>query len=66
MWAGAVLTKRRFRRRVRASREYTARRTCGLHQAHLDADNAEGVTSSQDEDPAGSQARQVELERSGA
>ena len=66
MWAGAVLTKRRFRRRVRASCAYSARHTCGLHQATLDADNAEGVTSSQDEDPAGSQARQVEQARSGA
>ena len=31
----------------------------------IDVDNVEGVQSTQDVDPAGSQAREVELERSG-
>jgi hypothetical protein len=35
-------------------------------QAHIHVDGVEGVKISQDEDPAGSQAREVELEGSGA
>jgi hypothetical protein len=34
-----------------------------MEQARLDADSAEGVKSYSDEDPAGSQARQIELGR---